>query len=80
LSTNNSLDEQLQYRNDPRYKLMHSSYPNAMNGSLPSLNIVRQINPQNNASAALNPQQQQQADMLAAVYHNYRRRSSGFSS
>jgi hypothetical protein len=79
LSTNHSLDEQLHYTNDPRYKLMRASYPNTSNGSVPPACLIRQRINQNNGSSTLNPQQQQ-IDILTAAYHNYRRRSSGFSS
>ncbi|CAF1562891.1 unnamed protein product [Adineta ricciae] len=72
-----SHDEPHSYRNDPRYKLMRASYPNAATGSLPPTCMIRQrVNP--NSSSVLTPQQQ--IDMVTAAYQNYRRRSSGFSS
>ncbi len=73
----NSHDEPQMYTNDPRYKLMRASYPNATAGSLPPPYLIRQrMNP--NTSSTLT--QQQQMEMVTAAYHNYRRRSSGFSS
>ena len=85
LSTNNnnnnnkSFDDQHHYANDPRYRLIRGSYSNTPNSCIPSTCFIKQKSNQNNSPPIFNPQQQQ-VDMFAAAYQNYRRRSSGFSS